>query len=147
MSIQEGQAASALHRQPPTIRWIRVLLAGFLAEVALIAVAVPLYFAPNSTLALNLGIPPASFVLLVAFGYWAARGAPRSHVLNGFLAGLAGVLLYLGLAVVGAVATHRADISAAVTPAYLLAHALKLAGGAVGGMLAARRRPAAPDAA
>jgi putative membrane protein (TIGR04086 family) len=124
------------------IRWFRVLLAGFLAEVALVVVAVPLYFLPNAQTALNIGIPPASFVVLVAFGWWAGRGAPRSEVLNGFLAGLAGVLLYVCLAAGGAVATHR-DLSAAMTPAYLLAHALKLAGGAVGGWLAARRRPAA----
>ncbi|MGZ6026835.1 MAG: hypothetical protein ACXWKU_17600 [Caulobacteraceae bacterium] len=139
MSIQENRTASAPPDRSWDIRWLRVLLAGFLAEVALIVVAIPLYFMPSSTTALNLGIPPASFLILVGFGYWAARGATRSHVLNGFLAGLAGVLLYMALAVVGAAATHRADISAAVTPAYLLAHALKLAGGAVGGRLAARR--------
>ncbi len=131
MSVQEGHAA-------PTIRWLRDLLAGFLAEVALIFVAVPLYFLPNVQTVLNLVIPPASFLVLIALGYWAARGAPRSHLLNGFLAGLAGVLLYLCLAIAGAAATHR-DPSATFTPAYLLAHALKLAGGAVGGWLAARR--------
>ena len=138
MSVQKDHAAPA----PPAIRWLRVLLAGFLAEVALIVVAIPLYFLPNRTIALNLGIPPASFVVLVAFGYWAARGAPRSQVLNGFLAGLAGVLLYLCLAIGGAAAAHQ-DPWGTLTPAYLLAHALKLAGGAVGGWLAARRRPAA----
>jgi hypothetical protein len=134
MSVQGGHAAPAR----PAIRWLRVLLAGFLAEVALIAVAIPLYFLPNAQTALNLGIPPASFLVLVAFGYWAARGAPRSQVLNGFLAGLAGMLLYLCLAIRGAAAAHR-DLWASMTPAYLLAHALKLAGGAVGGWLAARK--------
>jgi putative membrane protein (TIGR04086 family) len=124
------------------VRWFRVVLAGFLAEVVLIAVAVPLYFLPNPQTALNLGIPPASFVVLIAFGWWAARGAPRSHVLNGLLAGLAGVLLYLCLAVGGAAAAHR-DLWATITPAYLLAHALKLAGGAVGGWLAGRKGAAA----
>jgi putative membrane protein (TIGR04086 family) len=141
MSVQEGHAAPAPIRQPPAIRWFRDLLAGFLAEVALIVVAIPLYFLSNSQTALNLGIPPASFVVLVAFGYWAARGAPRSHVLNGFLAGLAGVLLYVALTAVGAAATHQ-DFSASLRPAYLLAHALKLAGGAVGGWLAARKASA-----
>jgi hypothetical protein len=58
------------------IRWFRVVLAGFLAEVALIVVAVPLYFLPNRQQALNLGIPPASFVVLVAFGWWVGRSAP-----------------------------------------------------------------------
>jgi len=131
MSVAEGHAA-------PAIRWVRVLIAGFLAEVALIVVAIPLYLMPNRQAALNLGIPPASFVVLVAFGWWAARGAPRSQVLNGFLAGLSGVLLYLALVMVGAAATHT-DPLAAMTPAYLLAHALKMAGGAVGGWLAGRR--------
>lgn len=141
MSIHEGHAAPAPMRQPPAIRWLRDLLAGFLAEVALIAVAVPLYFLSNSQTALNLVIPPASFVLLVGFGWWAARGAPRSHVLNGFLAGVAGVALYLCLAVGGAAAAHR-DPWESLTPAYILAHALKMAGGAVGGWLAARKRSA-----
>ena len=134
MSVQQNHAAPA----PPTIRWLRDLLAGFLAEVALIFVAIPLSFLPNFQTVLNVAIPPASFVVLVAFGYWAARGAPRSQVLNGFLAGLAGVLLYLCLAVGGAAASHR-DPFGTFTPAYLLAHALKLAGGAVGGWLAGRR--------
>jgi putative membrane protein (TIGR04086 family) len=127
--------------QGPAVRWLRVLLAGFLAEVALIAVAVPLYFFPDRTTALDIGIPPASFLMLIPFGWWAARGAPRSQVLNGFLAGLAGVALYLCLTAVAAVVT-RQDLSASLRPAYLLAHALKLAGGAVGGWLAARRQAA-----
>jgi putative membrane protein (TIGR04086 family) len=139
MSVQQSQGASA----PPAIRWFRVVLAGFLAEVALIVVAVPLFFLPNPQTVLNFAIPPASFLVLIAFGYWAARGAPRSQVLNGFLAGLAGVLLYLALGVVAAAATHR-DPTESLTPAYLLAHALKLAGGAVGGWLAARRAAATP---
>jgi hypothetical protein len=136
MSVQDGSS----------IRWLRVVLAGFLAEVALIAVAVPLYFFPDRTMALNVGIPPASFLVLILFGWWAARGAPRAHVLNGFLAGLAGVLLYMGLTTVGAVVTHQSPW-ASMTPAYMLAHALKMAGGALGGWLAARRRSVVPNPA
>jgi putative membrane protein (TIGR04086 family) len=130
MSVQKAE---------PAVRWLRVILAGFLAEVALVVVAIPLYFFPDRTTALNLGIPPASFLVLVLFGWWAARGASRLQVLNGFLAGLAGVVLYLCLILVGAAFTHQ-PIWAAMTPAYLLAHALKLAGGALGGWLAGRRR-------
>jgi putative membrane protein (TIGR04086 family) len=137
MSVQEVHAG-------PAIRWVRVLLAGFLAEVALVAVAVPLYFTPNAQAALNWGIPPASFVVLIPFGWWAARGAPRSQVLNGFLAGLAGVLLYLCLVVVGSAVAHT-DPMASMTPPYLLAHALKLAGGALGGWLAGRKSAAAAN--
>jgi hypothetical protein len=139
MSVQQGQTASA----PPAIRWLRVVLGGFLAEVALIGVAIPLFLLlPNPQTALNLAIPPASFLVLIPFGWWAARGAPRSYVLNGVLTGLAGVVLYLLVGVVGSAITHR-DPMESMTPAYLLAHALKLAGGAVGGWLAGRKRSAA----
>jgi putative membrane protein (TIGR04086 family) len=134
MSVQESPAVSA----GPAIRWLRVVLAGFLAEVVLVGVAVPLYFLPNRQQALNIAIPPASFVVLAAFGWWVGRSAPRAPVLNGFLAGTVGVVLYLVLVLVGAVATHT-DPLASLTPAYLLAHALKMAGGATGGWLAGRK--------
>jgi hypothetical protein len=133
MSVQDAAPAPS----QPIIRWIRVLIAGFLAEVLLVGVAVPFYFLPDRQTALNLAIPPASFLMFVGFGWWTARGLPRSQVLNGFLAGLAGVLFYMILVLVASVAAHR-DPMTAMTPAYMLAHALKLAGGAVGGWLAAR---------
>jgi hypothetical protein len=137
MSVEQGKAA-------PAIRWVRVVVAGFLAEVALIVIAIPLFlaFQANPQPVLNLVIPPASFVVLAAFGWWVGRSGPKAPVLNGFLVGAAGVALYLALGFVAALATHR-DPAASLTPAYLLAHALKLAGGAVGGWLAARRQTAA----
>ncbi len=138
MSVQHGHAGPAPFA---AIRWRRVVLAGFLAEVALIVVAVPLFFLPNAATVLNLVIPPASFVVLIGFGWWAARGAQRSHVLNGALAGLAGVVLYIALVMSASAIGHR-DIWASFTPAYMLAHALKIAGGAVGGWLAGRRAAA-----
>ena len=112
----------------------------------MIAVAGPLYFLPNRDTALNVGVPPASFLVLIPFGWWAARGATRSQVLNGVLAGLSGVVIYLCLTGIGAAVTHQ-DLSASLRPAYLLAHALKLAGGAVGGWLAARKAAASPNPA
>jgi hypothetical protein len=140
MSVQQGQVASAA----PTIRWFRVFLAGFLAEVALIVVAVPFFaLLKDPAPALNLVIPPASFVMLIPFGWWAARGLPRSQVLNGFLAGLAGVVLYLALVIVSAELFRQGNLAASMRPAYLLAHVLKLAGGALGGWLAARKSAAA----
>jgi hypothetical protein len=134
MSVQDATSAPS----HPTIRWLRVMIAGFLAEVAIIVVVIPFYFLPDRQTALNLAVPPASFLVFVGFGWWAARGLPRWQVLNGFLAGLAGVLLYLALGFVGAAATHTNPM-ASMTPAYMLAHALKMAGGAVGGWLAARK--------
>jgi hypothetical protein len=73
-------------------------------------------------------------------GYLAARKAESHRVLTGVLIGLVGVAIYVGsnfiAQMMGAVPPDRV-----VPPAYLfpLAHALKLAGGALGGYLADKR--------
>jgi xanthine/uracil/vitamin C permease (AzgA family) len=76
----------------------------------------------------------------VLAGLWVARRVERP-VLHGVLAGLAAILLYLAIAVVGVlVAPERANFDTALSPAYLASHVLKVLGGALGGWLVARRR-------
>lgn len=60
-------------------------------------------------------------------------------MLNGLVAGSWGIVLYvaLTLAMQGAVAGF--DFESSLRPAYLLAHALKIVGGGIGGWLAARK--------
>ena len=129
----------------PKLRWLRALLAAFVAELALILVAMPVYFATSDPITtLNWVIPPASFVLFVAAGYWAARPVPRSGVAQGALTGGWAVALYLALGAVTSLMSDKASFSGGLTPAYLLAHALKIVGGAAGGWLASRK--AAPAA-
>ena len=122
------------------IRWLRALLAGFLAELVLVVVAVPVYMLPARATALAVAMPPASFVVFAAFGYWAARGAGARFAVHGLLTAVLGILLYFVM-MFGALSIPGAppiDYSAIFAPANLFAHALKLVGGTIGGVLAAR---------
>lgn len=131
----------------PRIRWVRALGAAIVAEFVLILVAIPIYAASaEPTPTLNMAIPPASFVVFLIAGYWAARPVPRRGIVQGGLAGVWAVALYLALGLIAMVFTDRANVSDSLTPAYLLAHALKIVGGAAGGWLVSRRVPAAPAA-
>ena len=127
--------------QEERIRWLRVLLFGFLAELALMIVATPIALVPSLTPLLNAVMIPAGLVLFILFGYWAARPQRKVAFATGLLVGVTGVILYNGL-VLGAEALPGApppDWAKLFSPAYLLTHALKIVGGAIGGWLASRR--------
>ena len=109
------------------IQWGRVLLAAFLMELVLFAIALPLNMSGARQVALYV-VPPialmATFVITLRLG----RGIASSFVLHGALIGIAGTLMYVAL-------TH-----ARPEPwQYLLANALKVAGGVVGGFVLTRR--------
>ncbi len=109
-----------------SIQWGRVLLAAFLMELVLIAIAIPLTQSGASG-ALNYVIPPASFVATFAITVWLGRRFTSRPILHGVLIGVAGSLMYVALT------------RAAPEPRpYLLAHALKILGGAAGGLVLAR---------
>ena len=110
-----------------SIQWGRVLLAAFLMELVLIAIAVPLTLSGAGG-ALSYVVPPASFIATFAVTIWLGRKFESRPVLHGALIGIAGSLMYVALT------------QGAPEPwPYLLAHALKIAGGATGGMVLARR--------
>jgi len=124
---------------PRGIRWWRVLGGGVLIELALVVVAVP-FFAAGHAEALSLVVVPATLVAAVPCGAWAARGT-AAPALNGTLAGLAAVVLYAAMALVGVLAApDQADLTTALSPAYLGSHVCKLLGGAFGGWWVGRRR-------
>ena len=111
------------------IQWGRILLAGFLMELVLIAIAIPLTLSGAAD-ALNYVIPPASFIVTFGITVWLGRKFASKPVLHGVLIGIAGSLMYVALT------------RAAPEPwPYLLAHALKIAGGAAGGIVLAGRPP------
>jgi putative membrane protein (TIGR04086 family) len=113
---------------PAGIHWLRVLLAGFLAEVSVIAIVLPiaLLFGKNT---LPYSAPAASLLACFGFAAWVGRRLTSRFVLHGILVGVVATLIYVALT------------RAAPEPlAYLVAHALKLLGGASGGLLAARRQ-------
>ena len=129
----------------PKLRWLHALLAAFVAEVALILIAIPVYFETlNPMPILNMLIPPASGVVFLFAGYWSARPIPRRGIWQGALTGLWAVALYLALGLVASLFVKGTSVTDGFTPAYLAAHGLKIIGGAIGGWLVSRKRPAAP---
>ena len=123
----------------PGIRWGRAIVGGLLLELLLSGFAGLLYGLDRLE-DLNTYILPATLLAAVLAGAWTARGTARP-VLNGALAGVAALALYVLLAIVaGLLAPDRADFTTALSPLYLASHALKVLGGALGGWWVARKR-------
>ena len=117
------------------MRWGRILAGGFLAELALILAIVPLGLRLGESF-LHYSAPPGSFITCFLGAFWAARRARSRFVLHGLLVGVVAALIYVGLT--------RGQPEPL---AYIVAHVLKLLGGACGGYAASRRQvPTAPKA-
>ena len=118
-----------------SIQWGRVLLAAFVMELVLIAIAAPL-FKSGAGRVLVYVIPPAALIATFAITVWLGRKINSKFVLHGTLIGIVGTLMYIALT------------RAQPEPwQYWVAHALKVVGGAAGGMVLARRQTAGPSAA
>jgi hypothetical protein len=115
------------------IQWGRVLLAAFLMELALFAIAVLLNLRGERRVALYV-VPPAALFATFGFTIWLGRGIASKLVLHGVLIGIVGTLMYVGLT------RGRPE-----PWQYVVANALKVVGGAVGGVVLARRRQAATN--
>lgn len=125
------------------IRWGRILLGGFLAEVAVLAVfflilgiaylaGIPGLAAPMTPLDYVEALV-ASFVSIFLFTLWVARPLESGFVLHGLLVALVATSLFLVMW------SATAGPIAAQPMLYWVAHALKFAGGIAGGLAAARR--------
>ena len=126
------------------LRWKWILIAGFLAELTVLAIfflllagamlaGVPEIAAPMSTLD-NIDAIVSSFATMFLFTLWAAKRIDSALVLHGALIGVFGIVLFsiLWLSTAG-------PLGAQPWP-YLVAHALKVVGGMTGGFVAERRR-------
>ena len=110
--------------------WKRIGLAGIAAEL-LYAVYI-YYLAPSTQVAYQPAGFAAVFALFVLGGWWAARAiADASRVLAGVLVGIVGTAFYYVLQIPDILAGEQAFPAIA-----LLNHGLKLAGGALGALLA-----------
>jgi len=123
------------------IRWVWIVLGAFVAEVLGFAVLMcirvlhgygpfaldPLSATGNAAFLIEL------FVVFMLFGWWIARGARELVFVNGLLVGVAAVLIY-------EIVARGSGQSIPLSTQYLLAHAVKIAGGAAGGWIAARQR-------
>jgi hypothetical protein len=123
------------------IRWIWIVLGAFVAEVlgfaGLMCIRVlhgygPFALDPLSAVG-NAAFLIELFVVFMLFGWWIARGARDLVFLNGLLVGVAAVLIY-------EIVARGSGASIPLTAAYLLAHAVKVGGGAAGGWIAAQQR-------
>jgi putative membrane protein (TIGR04086 family) len=110
------------------IHWGRILLGGLLAEVALILAIVPLGLRLGDKF-LHYTAPPGSFVVCFLGALWVCRRVESHFILHGTLLGVVAALIYVALT--------RGQPEPF---AYIVAHALKLVGGACGGFVARRRR-------
>jgi putative membrane protein (TIGR04086 family) len=115
------------------IHWGRILIGGLLAEVALILAIVPLGLRLGDNF-LHYTAPPGSFVMCFLGALWVCRRIESHFLLHGILVGVVAALIYVGLT--------RAQSEPF---AYIVAHVLKLVGGACGGYVAQRRRSPSPS--
>ena len=111
-----------------SIQWGRILLVAFVMELVLFAIAIPLFMSGAGRVLVYV-VPPAALIATFATTVWLGRRIKSKFVLHGVLIGVVGTLMY--------VAPTRAQPE---PWQYLLAHALKVVGGAAGGMVLTRRR-------
>jgi putative membrane protein (TIGR04086 family) len=106
---------------------MRIFLGGLLAEVALILAIVPLGLRLGDNF-LHYTAPPGSFIMCFLAAVWVGRRIESRFILHGTLVGAVAALIYVALT-----RAHAEPL------AYIVAHALKLVGGACGGFVAQRR--------
>lgn len=110
------------------MHWGRIVAGGLLAEVALILAIVPLGLRLGESF-LHYTAPPGSFATCFVGAFWVCRGVRSRFILHGVLVGIVAAVIYVALT--------RAQPEPF---AYIVAHGLKLLGGACGGFVAARRQ-------
>jgi hypothetical protein len=124
----------------PGIRWGRTIVGAIAVEVVLMIFAVAVYGSLGEAGAqpvLDWATPPLALILFIPAGRWVARGT-SAPVLNGFVAGMWGIVLYVAMTLVAAGSVADFDFASSARPAYLLAHGLKVIGGVIGGWLVLR---------
>lgn len=112
------------------ILWGWILLGGFLAELAIFVIVIPLSLLAGQQ-SLLYSAPPASFAATFVLAIWVARKASERRVLHGALVGVAATLIYIGI-----------SFGRPEPIAYVIAHVLKVLGGIAGGSVAMKRAPA-----
>jgi len=121
-----------------SIRWGRVVLGGFLAELILVVFATPIRALGGPESAVTVVAVAGSFFVFVPVAWWLCRSVARP-VLHGALMGAAAVVIYTLLGVIGQFFVPDAP---PIPFIYYVAHVLKITGGAAGGWFALHRAAA-----
>ena len=110
------------------MRWGRILLGGFFAELLVFAIVFPVrhFFGEQAFLA---SILIASAAMPFVLTIWVCRGVESGFVLYGALVGIVAALIYLVVA-----------LGQPEPLLYKVAHGLKVVGGMAGGVIASRRK-------
>jgi len=124
------------------IRWGRVLAGGFLVEIVLFAITIPVFVLAGTEGVLAM-VVPALFIVDFIFGYWVARKVRSHFALHGLLVGVVATLIYVAL---------NLAMSGSLTPVLemygyslmVLANGSRLAGAVLGAVFA-RKRLAIPS--
>ena len=114
------------------LRWRRVLVGGFLAELLVFAIVFPVLFLFGQT-AFLASIPIASALMPFILAVWVGRRIESRFVLHGALVGVVSALFYMGLA-----------WGQPQPLLYKIAHGLKVVGGMAGGVAASRQASRQP---
>lgn len=117
-----------------SLRWGRIVLGGFIAELILIAAVIPMRALGSSESAITVLAVAGSFVVFVPVAWWLARPVGRP-MLHGAMMGAAAAALYIAIGLVIGMFVPDAPPAPFI---YYVAHALKIAGGTTGGWLARR---------
>jgi putative membrane protein (TIGR04086 family) len=117
------------------LHWGRIVAGGLLAEIALILAIVPAGLKLGDGF-LHYTAGPGSFLFCFLGAWWVCHKVDSRLMLHGILVGVVAALFYIGLT------RFRPE-----PLAYIIAHILKLGGGALGALVAQRRREAAQSAA
>jgi hypothetical protein len=121
------------------IRWLRILVAALLYEVALIALTIPLTLFISME-ALVPAVPVIVFVVGFPAGMWVSRTLTSGFVLHGTLVGIVATVMYLGLILGTSGGSLQPVIDLYGPVAFFLSNALKVVGCAVGSYAAGRSR-------
>jgi len=113
-----------------SLQWGRILIAAFVTEIILLAIAVPINLSGAAGVNLYV-IPPAALIATFAVTLWIGRRIKSKFIWHGVLIGIVATLIYVALT------------RGQPEPwQYIVGNALKVVGGAAGGELLARRQPA-----
>src|SRR5438128_248386 len=112
----------------PRLRWGRVLIAGFLAELMVFAIVFPVLYVFGQR-AFLASILIASALMPFIFAVWVGKRIESQFLLHGALVGVVAFLIYTAIA-----------WGQTQPLLYKIAHGLKIVGGMAGGFVASRRR-------
>ena len=122
--MASGLAAAGAGR----MHWVRILVGGFLAEALLIVLVIPIAVKWGQHPLLYVA-PVGSLLTCFVVALWVGRGVQSRFVVHGLLVGVVAAVIYVAL-----------TLARPEPMAYVIAHGLKLLGGAAGGWFAGKQR-------